>query len=95
MIARKQLSAAFWATVVVVVGLAYVLSFGPACWITSRIGPVPEWAVAALGCFYHPLLWAMTDGPEWLRIPLAWWAELGVGILCHRFAPTSFLRNGE
>ena len=36
---RKESGVAFWATVVVVVVLvAYPLSFGPACWITSRAG---------------------------------------------------------
>jgi hypothetical protein len=34
----KKPGVAFWATVVVVVVLvAYPLSFGPACWITSRL----------------------------------------------------------
>ena len=33
---RKKPGAAFWATVVVVVVLIYPLSFGPACWISSR-----------------------------------------------------------
>ena len=33
---RKKPGVAFWATVVVVVALAYPISFGPACWLTSR-----------------------------------------------------------
>ena len=33
---RKQPGVAFWATVVVFAALAYPISFGPACWITSR-----------------------------------------------------------
>ncbi len=32
----KKPGVAFWATVVVVVALAYPLSFGPACWLTAR-----------------------------------------------------------
>ena len=35
---RKAPSAAFWATVVVVVALvAYPLTFGPACWLVSHL----------------------------------------------------------
>jgi hypothetical protein len=35
--AHKKPGVAFWATVLVVVALvAYPLSFGPACWVTSR-----------------------------------------------------------
>ena len=32
---RKKPGAAFWAAVVVVVALAYPISFGPACWLTK------------------------------------------------------------
>jgi hypothetical protein len=43
MTSRKKPGLAFWATVVVVVVLvAYPLSFGPACWITSRFQPSGE-----------------------------------------------------
>jgi hypothetical protein len=35
---RKKPGVAFWATVVVVVALVYVLSFGPVCWINCRTG---------------------------------------------------------
>ena|SRR5262245_6400636 len=36
---RKKPGVAFWATVVVVMGLVgYPLSFGPACWIATRTG---------------------------------------------------------
>jgi hypothetical protein len=34
---RKKPDVAFWVTVVVVVVLALPISFGPACWITSRM----------------------------------------------------------
>jgi hypothetical protein len=34
---RKKPGVAFWATVVLVAVLAYPLSFGPACWLCSRI----------------------------------------------------------
>jgi hypothetical protein len=35
---RNKHGVAFWATVVVVAALLYPISFGPACWITSRSG---------------------------------------------------------
>ena len=38
----KKPGMAFWATVVVVVGLVYVLSIGPACWLTSRLNTGAE-----------------------------------------------------
>ena len=34
----KKPGVAYWMTVVIVVVLMYPLSFGPACWITSRTG---------------------------------------------------------
>ena len=58
MISRKKPGAAFWATVVVVVVLAYPLSFGPACWICSRT----QKAVAGVGVIYHPLFWLWARG---------------------------------
>jgi hypothetical protein len=48
---RKKPSAAFWATVVVVVPLLYVLDFGPACWITSRVGSGEQ----LMSAIYEPL----------------------------------------
>lgn len=59
--------AAFWAAIVLAVALGYPLSFGPACWISSR--------VASSGAFveftYQPLmrLWwrgEPVDSADWL-----------------------------
>jgi hypothetical protein len=36
MTSHKKPGVAFWATVVVVVVLLYVASFGPACWLNER-----------------------------------------------------------
>ena len=50
---RKKPGVAFWATVVVVVGLVlYPLSLGPACWTTSHLG-TGAWAVSFL---YSPIV---------------------------------------
>ena len=62
----KKPGVAFWAAVVVVVVLVvYPLSFGPACWITSRTDRYlgiqnANRAASAISVFYRPLTWAMT-----------------------------------
>jgi len=52
---RKKPGVAFWATVVLVAVLAYPLSFGPACWITSWSGLPGKWLVTV----YRPMAWAL------------------------------------
>jgi hypothetical protein len=61
---RKKPDVAFWATVVVVVGLvAYPLSFGPACWITSRLGH----GAGILPVIYRPIVRMMDRrDPDWV-----------------------------
>jgi hypothetical protein len=54
----------------------YVASFGPSCWMMSRIDSV-EPVEDSLCYFYGPLFDFATDGPTWLQVPLAWWMELG------------------
>jgi hypothetical protein len=54
MASRKQPSAAFWATMTLVVVLVgYPLSFGPACWIASRFQPSGE----IVSAIYQPIIW--------------------------------------
>jgi hypothetical protein len=49
---RKKPGLAFWATVVLVVVLvAYPLSFGPACWLTSHL----ESGAGFVSVFYRPI----------------------------------------
>jgi hypothetical protein len=53
---RKKPSAALWCSVVLTVALmAYPLSFGPACWVTSHLNLGAD----ALPAIYQPLTWAM------------------------------------
>ncbi len=69
---RKQPGVASWATVVVVVVLvAYPLSFGPACWIESRVNPGD-----AVQSIYYPLLYGARYWPN-VRVGLTQYAELG------------------
>ncbi len=54
MTSRKKPGVAFWTTVVVVVVLlAYPLSFGPACWLAGE----NETAMDAIPNAYYPILW--------------------------------------
>jgi hypothetical protein len=60
-LSRKKPGVAFWATVVVVVLLvAYPLSFGPACWMYGR-GVVTLRAITTL---YSPMFRFMRSGPR-------------------------------
>ena len=53
---RKKPSAESWLTVALVAVLAgYPLSFGPACWLSSRT----DLGAGSLSFIYRPLLWAM------------------------------------
>jgi hypothetical protein len=66
----KKPGVAFWATVLVVVGLvAYPLSFGPACWISSQAEVATERLILMA---YRPLTQAATT--------------LGLGWAVHRYA---------
>ena len=73
---RKKPGVAFWATVVLVVVLVgYPLSFGPACWITSRRGTTPE----VIYKIYRPVIYnwgrAPRSGSLWKAVH--WYAQLG------------------
>src|SRR5262245_50887509 len=54
---NKRPGVAFWATVVAVVVLVYPLSFGPACWITSRA----DCGKGLLPVVYRPILKSMSS----------------------------------
>jgi hypothetical protein len=74
---RKKPGVAFWATVVVVVALAYPLSFGPACWIISR---ARQWNVlwAAANLIYSPVL-QVWNHEGTIPDAIDWYANLGAG----------------
>jgi hypothetical protein len=71
---RKKPSVAFWATVVVVVVFAYVLSVGPACWFLTW-NTCPEWAHQAYPWVYAPFC---LPCPEPFRSMLRWYIGLWV-----------------
>ncbi len=70
---RKKPGAALWASVVVVVALlAYPLSFGPACWITSRT----NFGASAIASAFWPMTVASSRF-ERVGRALNWYARLG------------------
>lgn len=70
----KRPSAALWLTVALVVVLvAYPLSFGPAVWLTAR-GYFSE---SKVNSFYWPVLWSASQAPP-LENAVDWWGSLGV-----------------
>ncbi len=72
---RKKPTAGFWITVAVVAVLvAYPLSFGPACWITSRCSIQGDWLLVV----YRPMLWLLKNGPDFLFYALSWYSLVGV-----------------
>jgi hypothetical protein len=68
---RKKPGVAFWATVVVVGGLAYPLSFGPACLIWGR--HIYDWPrVLAV---YEPCIRVVDGGPRAAERVLRLWTR--------------------
>jgi hypothetical protein len=95
---RKKPGVAFWATVAVVVVLvAYPLSFGPACWLLTQ----DQWESddSLAGQVYWPIGWLAVHGPWPMAEVLNWYATLwisGLDVPCsldrHYF--TGFYRGG-
>jgi len=76
---RKKPGVAFWATVVLVVGLAYPLSFGPVFWAHSALWPKsgPRILDRALETIYCPLGHQTGYGPRIVKRSLQWYLKLG------------------
>jgi hypothetical protein len=64
---RKKPGVAFWATVVIVVVLiGYPVSFGPACWLSSRFTRGAD----LLPLVYRPITWIMERGSSEFKIAM-------------------------
>jgi hypothetical protein len=70
---HKKPGVVFWATVVLVVVVAYPLSFGPAVWAVNQDWS-PVWALTAYERTYAPILWLYEIGPVPIRNALDWYA---------------------
>ena len=72
---RNKPGVAFWVTVVVLVFLvAYPFSFGPACWITSRLNRGAD----LVPNLYRPITWAMSpEGDSAINRLGTWYAKVG------------------
>ena len=82
---RQKAGVAFWATVaVVVVTVAYPLSFGPAYWLLNHT-ELPAPLVSALVIFYLPITWLInspwfinSNGLTWLGQTMQWYLAFWV-----------------
>ena len=87
---RSRPSAAFWITVALVALLVtYPLTFGPACWISSRTQPSGQ----LVSTVYCPVLLAWHRGPRWIKNAIWRYARVGSsGITIETVGSRVFLR---
>ena len=71
---RKKPGVACWIVVALIAVLVgYPLSFGPACWISSRTTLGADW----LPCGYRPVISGLNLKPTRLAAAIQWYARLG------------------
>src|SRR5690242_6006471 len=70
---RSKPCVTFWSAVVAALGLAYLLSFGPACWITSRA----KRGVEHLPFIYRPVLSCWEATPILVQKAIRFYALVG------------------
>jgi hypothetical protein len=91
---RKNPGVAFWATVVVVVALLYVASFGPACWYLSR-EPYDHSFRRLFERTYWPIGRAASEGPKIVERSVFRYGELGMPVGGYVHLPCEPARQGE
>ena len=79
--ARKKPTAGFWIAVALVAVLVYVVSFGPACWMTSRAAVgVPSHkrvGIRTVNVFYFPIMKIYDISPDFIRRGITWYSRIG------------------
>ena len=75
MTSRKKPGVAFWATVVMVLPVLYVLSFGPAVWIASH---KEDQQSLSLNSCYLPVAWVLWHAPRPISNALQSYARIGM-----------------
>src|SRR4029077_17647274 len=98
MTSRKQPGVAFWATVMFSLPVLYVLSFGPACWMTAQpwhnaiqndgFDMPPRWMQV-----YRPFGITPNKGSPPAKIGVSWWATIGVKKTSCAVVPFGFGRH--
>ena len=73
MTSSRKPTAGFWITVALVVVLAYPLSLGPACWITSRTNS----GAGMIPVIYRPIVSCLSSRKMWLRRAIARFSDVG------------------
>jgi len=71
---HKKPGVVFWATVVIVLVLAYRLSIGPVVWLDEH-GFLPDWTGPGFRAVYVPLN-SLRELLPWLDDALLWYANL-------------------
>lgn len=73
---RKKRNLPLWTiSVLLLLPVLYAASFGPACWIRSRLSG--EWAERTFGAvYYRPIGLAIANGPPFVAKPVRWYCEL-------------------
>lgn len=56
----------------------YIASFGPACWWIWSLSDKNPTACKWIGFTYAPCGLAAKHGPEYVKIPLCWYAGAGI-----------------
>src|SRR5262249_4370801 len=79
--ARKDPSVALWLTIILVVLVGYPLSFGPACWITSRADD------RELPTAYLPIGWLLGNSPRLIVVAFIAYAQVGMPAGSHITIP--------
>ena len=72
---RKKTGVAFWAIVALVVVVLYVVSFGPAVWLTAH--HQNRFTVPTFEFVYQPILLLCADGPWTIAQAIRWYASFG------------------
>ena len=70
---RKKVGAGFWIVIAAIVALAYPVSIGPACWISSRAGRGSEF----VSWVYSPVIRICDKGPDFVRRIVRSYSEFG------------------
>ena len=70
---RNSPGAGFWLTIVAVVALAYPVSLGPSCWVSSRRGV----GASVVSVVYRPMLVAADVSPRPAWDFIRWYSEVG------------------